>query len=310
MKKIYKSLKRHAALLTLALTDVSKSALANQKSVGIDGAAHSISVSVLSEGMLVVNDMVKGRQTKETQQLASLWWNAHVRMQRMGWIDGVKRELTEDEWRARWEQYADPANADKGPVVFTSELRTSYDENAAVEYAGNKVVLNEEKRQATRKTNVEFTTAKGFYFPLDSVDSVYARRDENEGYTFELHTLISPSDEASYGLALDPDYAFLLTGLLRIAVVQEEYSGLVLRAFAISGPPAVRIVAGRDISAFLKRRAALANEEISGNDLGLDLLPDNNSRHLVLSYPAREALISGAEAKVLFGGEVETEQVA
>lgn len=292
MKKLVKTIKRNLALFTLAMADVSKSALANQKNIGLDGAAESISVSVLSETKQTINDITKGRRTSETQQLATLWWETHVRMQRMGWIDGVHRELTDQEWRARWEQHADPANASKGPVVFISELRVSFNDNTALEYEGNKVILNQEKRLTTRKTNVEFTTTPGFYFPLDTVHTLYVRRDENENYTFELHTELTANDEVSYGLTLDPDYAHLLTGLQRVALVQEEYSGLVLRAFAVSGPPVVRLVHGRAISEYFKNRA-------------LDFVPDNNTSHLVLSYPAREVLIIPAEARVLFGGEAE-----
>jgi hypothetical protein len=272
--KIAKNIKRQLAMTTLAFTDVSKSALANQKTIGLDGASQAISQSVLSETKQTLGDMLQGRQTQQTRKMARQWWLSHVRMQRCAMIDGVWRELTDEEWRARWEKAADPANKDLGPVVFMHKIETTTNDNAVVSFdENNKATLRQGELEATRRGNFKVTADQGFYFPLQTIQTLLVRQQQPDGaYAIELHTSVTkvlevdeqeqaavraelqskvnftlpPVNNAvdnqngvTYAMTMDPDMRYLLTGIRRVALTQAEYSGVVARAFTLHGEPRV-----------------------------------------------------------------------
>lgn len=311
---LVRKVKRQLAMVALAFSDISKSALANQKSIGLDGAAQAISVSVLSETKQTLNDMLRGRQTQQTQQLAAGWWKAHIAWQRGGWVteevNGVmthyKRELTDEEWRQKIEKLALVENTALGPVVLLHEIKRTYSDNAALVYAEDgRVLLNEVVQDQGLTTNFELTTDPGFYFPVDTLDHFFVRCDAENQFHLEFHSTLHPMEQVeyrsldggtsyeskltsdpydkagadyqvapqleagnvSYQMAVDPAYRYLLRGLRRVALVQEEYSGLVIRAFTLGGEPRI------------------------GHHQG----------HLVLTYPAMEALVTAQETKKLNG---------
>lgn len=234
-------LKRNFAYLTLAFTDVSKSALANQKEQGIQ-ADQAMTQSAWSEAKHTISDMKAGRQTRQTAEMAEGWWRSHVRAQRSAYIDGTYRELTDEEWTERCNRLAEPGNKDKGDVMLMHHIRRMYDDQAGIEYTEEgDVRLNNEKLQASRKDTAYFEAKPGHFFPpLDAITVVFVRKSEENYFTVELHTDIVAS-EPEFHLAQDPTYTHLLPEITRVAMVLEEYSGLVLRSFSLQGRPRVTV---------------------------------------------------------------------
>jgi hypothetical protein len=291
---ILKHLKRQVALATLAFTDVSKSALANQKNLGIDGASQAMTQSVLSETKQTLNDVLNSRQSLQTNALAQAWWNKHIQWKRTAWIDGVHRELTDEEWRTRWETWADPANAKRGAVLFFHEMENYDDDSAGVEVINGRSVLNEVKKQQAQEGNYVFTAAPGFYFPLQRLVKVFVRKSTTDEYTVELHSDlykltqqaastdrtkggtvtyswnieetetqdVDMRDQLTYDMTLDPDYNYLLSGLQRVALAQEEYEGVVVRSFSLTGAAQVTLHKGAIVLTYGAQEAMPTAREI------------------------------------------------
>ncbi len=232
--KVAKSLKRNFGLLTLAMTDVSKSALANQKEQGLQ-ADQAVTQSAWSEAKHTIADMKAGRQTRQTAEMADGWWRSYIRAQRTAWIEGEYRELTDEEWRARWEVMADPSNKEKGEVVSMHRVTRSYDDQAAlVHHEDGRVSYSEEKLQESMKATVHFTANEGYFKPTRSINDVLVRVDSDEQATVELHTNLVRG-EVDFFLLQDEAYTHLRPSITRVAFVQEEYTGLVLRSYALEG---------------------------------------------------------------------------
>lgn len=136
-KNLFTHLKRHFGYLTLALGEVGKSALANQKEMGIQGTQHTVTTrsrAGMSVFQQALADMLEGKQNPGTQLLAEHWWKIHRRAQKLvptGEKDAnghpIMREETEAERLARWQQQAGPLHADYGPVVLWHEVKEQVD---------------------------------------------------------------------------------------------------------------------------------------------------------------------------------------
>lgn len=313
IKQITKRIKRQFALFSLAFADVSKSALANQKTIGLDGATQAMTQSVYSESQQTVHDMVLGRQNAQTKIMAQKWWRSLIASRRMV-PDGTHpdgsprmRELTNEELCERWSKKAEPANAELGPVIMLHEVLVTHDENAALTYDQDQnAAYDPAAAVLSRRSNFEVTADPCFFFPTAAIHTLVVRQDlTTAAFALELHSNICDAkngeslaagderrnrvreglaeqnpglvfrdvDESqdlqtqlTFDLTVDPAMSYLLRGIRRVAVVTEEYIGLVPRAFALDGEPRVSVLRGA----------------------------------IVLTYPALEVMVNGEELKTLF----------
>jgi hypothetical protein len=140
--KLFTHLKRNFAYLNMAFSEVSKSALANQKEMGLQGTQHAVTtrsragMSVMQQALA---DMLEGKQNPGTRLMAEHWWAIHRRagkLVRTGETDRdgnpILREETEEERLTRWETESGGYSRDFGPVILTQEVKTQEDNRGTI----------------------------------------------------------------------------------------------------------------------------------------------------------------------------------